>query len=220
VDGFRYPQFCALARAAEILGERWTLPLLRELLVGPQRFSDLRRRLAGISPSVLTTRLARLESLGVVRREELPPPAASTVYALTPAGLALEPVLRETMRWGMNFLGPPQPGDHMEPDWIPLTFRLFARRAGAPARSFEVRIASQPDPIRVHVRGGRGGTRVSPAGPAAELTFSASPLVVLGLASGSLDGPATLRTDGVSFEGDPDAIRDFPALFEMRAATP
>jgi DNA-binding HxlR family transcriptional regulator len=220
VDGFRYPQFCALARAAEILGERWTLPLIRELMVGPQRFSDLRRRLTGVSPSVLATRLARLEALGIVTREALPPPAASQVYALSEAGRGLEPVLRETMRWGMRFLGPPQPGDHFEPDWIPLAFRLFARKGASPARSFEVCIVAQPEPIRLHLRGGRGGTRISEAGAACDLSFSAAPLIVLGLASGSLDGPTTLRSDAVRFEGDPEAIGEFSALFDMSAAAP
>lgn len=217
MDGFRYPQFCALARAAEVLGERWTLPLARELMVGPQRFSDLRRRLPGLGSSVLATRLARLEALGIVLRKDLPPPAASTVYALTEAGHALEPVVREAMRWGVRFLGAPRPGDHVEPDWIPLALRLFARRRRTPARSYEVGVLTDGPPLRVHVRGGRGGTRVSEPGPAADLAFTAPPLVVLGLASGALDGPATLRGDGVRFEGDPMAIREFPALFEMGA---
>jgi DNA-binding HxlR family transcriptional regulator len=218
VDGFRYPQFCSLARAAEILGERWTIPLVRELMVGPQRFSDLRRRLPGLSSSVLATRLARFEALGIVARAELPPPAASSVYTLTEAGRGLEPVLREAMRWGMRFLGPPQAGDRVEPDWLPLAFRIFARKQASPARSFEVRVAAEPEPIRILVRGGRGGTRIGAAGPPVDLTFTAPAMVVLGLASGSLDGPATLRSDAVRFEGDPEAIRDFPALFEMRAS--
>ncbi len=220
MDGFRYPQFCALARAAEILGERWTLPLVRELMVGPQRFSDLRRRLPGLSSSVLATRLARFEALGIVARAELPPPAASIVYTLTEAGLGLEPVLREAMRWGVRFLGPPQAGDHFEPDWIPLAFRVFARRQASPARSFEVRVEAEPEPIRILAQGGRGGTRIGDAGRPVDLTFTASGLVVLGLASGVLDGLATLHGGSVPFDGDPEAILDFPALFEMSATTP
>jgi DNA-binding HxlR family transcriptional regulator len=220
VDGFRYAQFCPLARAAEILGERWTLPLARELMVGPQRFSDLRRRLPGLSSSVLATRLARLEALGVVTRSELPPPAASMVYTLTEAGRGLEPVLREAMRWGLRFLGAPKAGDHIEADWVPLAFRFLARKQPTPARGFEVRVRAEPEPVRVYVRGGRGGTRVGEPGGPVDLTFSAPALVVLGLASGALDGMATLHADAVRFEGDPEAIRDFPALFDMSAASP
>jgi DNA-binding HxlR family transcriptional regulator len=218
VDDFRYPQFCALARAAEVLGERWTLPLVRELMVGPQRFSDLGP--APGSPSVLATRLARFERLGIAVREVLPPPAASTVYTLTEAGRALEPVMREAMRWGSRFLGPPQKGDHFEPDWIPLAMRFFARKQPTPARRFEVRIVTKGEPLRVHVRGGRSGTQVSPPGPPVDLAFSAPPLVVLGLASGKLDGEATLSSDAVAYEGERDAIRDFPALFDMGPVSP
>src|SRR6266852_4653604 len=100
----RYDQFCALARAAEILGERWTLLIVRELLLGPRRFSDLRERLDGVSPSVLTERLGRIEKIGLVRRSVLPPPAASTVYELTEHGDALRPAVHELIRWGGRFL--------------------------------------------------------------------------------------------------------------------
>ncbi len=79
VGSFRYAQFCPLACAAEILGERWTLLILRELFVGPQRFTDLRRRLPGISSSILATRLARLEERGIVARSSLAPPTPAAL---------------------------------------------------------------------------------------------------------------------------------------------
>ncbi len=107
----RYRQFCALARAAEVIGERWTLLVVRELLLGPKRFSDLRDRLDGISPSVLTERLGRAEVLGLVRQSILPPPAASTVYELTEDGRALEPAILELIRWGGRYLLPARKGD-------------------------------------------------------------------------------------------------------------
>ena len=90
---FRYAQFCPLARAAEVVGERWTLLIARELLLGPKRFSDLREALAGVSSSVLADRLARLERRDVVAWRRLPPPAAARVYELTETGRALEPVV-------------------------------------------------------------------------------------------------------------------------------
>src|SRR5687768_10658821 len=95
-----YPQFCAVARALEILGERWTLLIVRELLLGPKRFSDLKGRLDGISSSVLTQRLSRLEGDGLVRRTYLEPPAASTVFELTQHGWSLEQPLFALIRWG------------------------------------------------------------------------------------------------------------------------
>ena len=97
---FRYAQFCALARAAEIVGERWTLLIVRDLTLGPLRFSDLRRRLKGVSPSVLSERLTQLERRGLIERRVLGPPAASTVYELSEMGRALQPAMIELTKWG------------------------------------------------------------------------------------------------------------------------
>jgi DNA-binding HxlR family transcriptional regulator len=213
VPAFRYAQYCPVARAAEVLGERWTLPLLRDLFIGPQRFSDLRRRLPGLSSSVLATRLARLEELGVVERRVLEPPAASTVYALTATGHALEPALRELMRWGLRLMGPPRPGDHIEPEWVPLTLRVFARPGATPPRSFEIEISEGSSRARVRVAGGPGGTRVGPVGEPADVRLCAPPLLALGLASGLADGATALREGRIGLEGDPAALRDLPALF-------
>ena len=101
-----YDQFCPLAKALDILGERWTLLIIRELLVGPARYSDLSNSLPGIGTNLLATRLRDLESHGLVRRRELPPPAASTVYELTEDGEELrEPVLA-LGRFGLKHLEP------------------------------------------------------------------------------------------------------------------
>ena len=97
---FRYPQYCPLARAAEVVGERWTLLVLRELLLGPRRFSDLRRALTDVSTSVLADRLARLEERGLVAHRELDPPAGAAVYELSESGQALGPALLALARWG------------------------------------------------------------------------------------------------------------------------
>jgi DNA-binding HxlR family transcriptional regulator len=89
----------------ELIGERWSLMIVRELMLGPRRFSDLRVSLPGISAKVLTERLASLEEAGVLRREKLPPPAGVQVYALTPWGLAAEPSLQELGRWAAKHSG-------------------------------------------------------------------------------------------------------------------
>ena len=114
MSGFRYPQFCPLARAAEVLGNRWSVLVLRELMLGPQRFSDLKRRLRGISTSVLAERLAALEAADVVEPSQLPPPAPARLYRLTAHGEAARPVLDALVRWGLFWLRPPEPGDHFE----------------------------------------------------------------------------------------------------------
>ena len=106
-----YDQFCPLASALDIVGERWTLLIVRELLWGPQRYSDLRRALSGIGTNLLAARLKALEGIGAIEREMLPPPAASTVYRLTEMGRGLAPVVASLARWGMQFLDEPVPED-------------------------------------------------------------------------------------------------------------
>src|SRR5215204_4849432 len=95
-----YCDGCAAAHALDLIGERWALLVVRELLLGPKRFTDLRTGLPGVSPNVLAQRLRELERAGVVRRRKLPPPAASRVYELTDWGSELEPVIIQLGRWG------------------------------------------------------------------------------------------------------------------------
>jgi DNA-binding HxlR family transcriptional regulator len=200
---FRYAQFCPLARAAEIVGERWTLLIVRELLLGPRRFSDLGPPLAGVSSSVLAERLARLEARGLVRRRELPPPAAACVYELTEAGAGLLPAVVELARWGARFLEAPRPGDHFEPAWLRLGLRAFARRGRSPARSFRVSV------------GGEAGTRIEDADAAAEVALRGDALALLGLAAGALDPREALAAGRIEVNGDAELVSDFPALFDM-----
>lgn len=96
-----YDQFCPVARSLDVLGDRWTLLVLRDLSMGRRRFTDLRTNLTGIPPNVLSQRLKRLVEHGLVTLEELPPPAARTVYALTDRGREVVPVLRALVRFGM-----------------------------------------------------------------------------------------------------------------------
>lgn len=217
---FRYEQFCPLARAAEILGERWTLLVLRELHCGPQRYSDLRRRLPGLSSSVLSQRLERLESLRLVTRETQPPPAPSTLYRLTDEGDSLRPVLRELMRFGVRHLEPPRAEDHLEPEWVPLAMESFARSGPVPRRTIAVRIPDGAREIAVRVSGGRRGTRVERSDGPADVTLRAGPLLVLGLLSGQLDAASALADGSIEVEGDAKALRDLPALFDLRDVMP
>jgi DNA-binding HxlR family transcriptional regulator len=95
-----YGDRCGIARALDFVGERWALLVVRELLLGPKRFTDLRTGLPNLSPDVLTERLRELEDAGVVARRTLAPPAASRVYELTERGRELEPILLALGRWG------------------------------------------------------------------------------------------------------------------------
>jgi DNA-binding HxlR family transcriptional regulator len=102
-----YDQYCPIAVALDVVGDRWTLLILRELHFGQRRFTDLRAALPGLAPNLLTERLRGLEQDGLVERAQLPPPAARTVYALTPQGRATAPVLQALARYGAARLGPP-----------------------------------------------------------------------------------------------------------------
>src|SRR3712207_4223782 len=100
-----YEQYCPTARALDVVGQRWTLLVIRELLLGPRRFTDLREGLPGIGPNVLAERLAQMQEDGLVRRTTRPPPAASTVYELTELGEGLRPAVQKLTKFGMTFLG-------------------------------------------------------------------------------------------------------------------
>jgi DNA-binding HxlR family transcriptional regulator len=175
-----------LARAAEVLGERWTLLIVRELLLGPKRFSDLRERLDGISPSVLTERLARVEELELVRRMVLPPPAASSVYELTEHGEALRPAVYELIRWGGRFLQPRRKGERVEPEWMRLALDALARRGASPRRRVVLRVREGRTEALVHVAGGRRGTTVSAGRGPADATLVIDVQALLAVASGRL----------------------------------
>ena len=120
----RYDQYCPIARAVQVVGERWTLLVVRELVAGPKRYTDLVAGLPGIGTNVLATRLRELEAEGVVAKYRLPPPAASQVYELTERGRGLIPVLRSLAHWGAVALGPPPPDVALEPGWLLNALRM------------------------------------------------------------------------------------------------
>jgi DNA-binding HxlR family transcriptional regulator len=122
-----YGQRCPLARALDVVGDRWALLVVRELTLGPRRYTDLLDGLPGIGTNVLATRLAGLQQAGVVTKEAVPPPTAVTVYRLTEAGEALEPALAALTRWGTAHGRSPADGDALRPGWL-----LMRVRAAAP----------------------------------------------------------------------------------------
>ena len=113
----RYGQACAIARALDVLGERWSLLLVRELTLGPRRYRDLATGLPGIPSHILAVRLKDLQAAGVITRRTLPAPTDVTVYELTGAGRALQPALKELLEWGLRYGPEPSPGDAAQPSW-------------------------------------------------------------------------------------------------------
>lgn len=212
---FRYPQFCALARAAEVVGERWTLLIVRELLLGPRRFSDLRERLDGISASVLTERLTRLEAGGLVVRRALERPAPAVVYELSEAGHGLQPAVSALLRWGARFLLPTRPRERVEADWLRLALSACARREPTPEGAFVLRIRDRRLEVLLSVVGGPGGTRVSDHIEPAAVTVTADPATLWAVISGTVSARAALRERRVEVIGDAQALEALPALFEV-----
>jgi DNA-binding HxlR family transcriptional regulator len=151
-----YGDRCGIARALDVVGERWALLVVRELLLGPKRFTDLRAGLPNVGPDMLAQRLRELEAAGIVRRATLPPPAASKVYELTPRGAELEPVVLALGRWGS---AAPVPEDAaMGIDAFVIALKTLYAPDGRGGR-FELRLGDQaftlePDGAALRVRRG------------------------------------------------------------------
>ncbi len=221
---FRYDQFCPVARATEILGQRWTLLILRDLFSsGDQRFSDLRTRLPGISSSVLSERLCYLEEQGVIERHDLPPPAASTVYSLTDAGRALRPAMIEVVRWGMRFMAASRPDDYFDPYWLPIGIEAAARREPVPALRIQLCVRTDAAPIELSICGGPDGTRVAPGrAPADEVDseLDADGRAAIMIAAGVLSLAQAEAAGLASVSGDRSMVERLPDLFDVPIATP
>ena len=146
-----YEQYCAVARGLDVIGDRWTLLLVRDLLLGPKRYKDLLSGLPGIGTNLLADRLKELEAAGLIERTVLPPPAGSAVYQLTETGQSLETVMTALGRWGARFLGPPKKTDVMVPRAYFVAMRgVFSPEPAAGITlTYEVRIGDLVFEVRV-----------------------------------------------------------------------
>jgi DNA-binding HxlR family transcriptional regulator len=199
-----YGDACAIARALDVVGERWALLVVRELLLGPQRFSDLRRALPGASSNLVADRLRELAGRGVIGRRTLPAPASSRVYELTEWGRDLEPILLALGDWGMHVPLPPTPAT-LSATSVVLFLRSSARPdPQAPPATCRLQLDDRVWTIRteagrLHVRPGE------PASPDASLRADPATLNALLEASRKLDDAVS---DGsVVAAGDLSALR-------------
>jgi DNA-binding HxlR family transcriptional regulator len=135
----RYDVYCPVAHALGLVGERWALLVVLELMSGPKRYTDLVAGLPGIGTNILAGRLRDLEAGGIVTKRTLPPPAASRVYELTEYGRALRPVIRELALWGARSLGPPSDGGELFPGWLRNALDTVLAPLAPPGR-FEFRV--------------------------------------------------------------------------------
>jgi DNA-binding HxlR family transcriptional regulator/putative sterol carrier protein len=208
-----YCDGCAAAHALDIIGERWALLVVRELLLGPKRFTDLRAGLPAVSPNVLAQRLRELERAGVLRRRKLPPPAASKVYELTEWGMELEPVIVRLGRWGAR--SPSKPRDAaLGVDSLVLSFRtMFApHTAEGHGASYELRLGED---VFVAVVGdgrfeiARGGAEK------ADATIETDAATLAALVYEGRELAEALRAGEVKIEGDEAAVERFVRLFPL-----
>lgn len=207
-----YNQFCALASALDIVGERWNLLIVRELLAGPRRYKDLIDGLPGVSTNLLAERLKDLEGIGIIRRCVLPPPAGSTVYELTPLGEALETSMIELGKWGSRFL-PPSCDEVNLPSIgaISLALKAFFRPEPAQDINATYELHLDQEVLYVNVSGGeikvhQGQFRKPDA------VFYTNMQVFVALFTGQIDPDEAVSSNFLRIDGDPDALKRFLSL--------
>jgi DNA-binding HxlR family transcriptional regulator len=198
-----YRDACAIARALDVVGERWALLVVRELLLGPQRFSDLRQALPGASSNLVTDRLRELDARGVVSRRKLPPPAGSWVYELTPWGRRLEPVLLALGDWAMDVPLPP------EATLSATSVLLFLRGTARPDPRLTYRVELDGRVWTVR----RGA--VEPGEPASpDASLRTDPRTLNDLLGGTITLGAAIAQGSAFAEGAPSALRQLFAASE------
>jgi DNA-binding HxlR family transcriptional regulator len=208
-----YGDACRFAGALDLIGERWALLIVRELLLGPKRFTDLRAGLPGASPNILSERLRELEQGGVVRRRTLPPPLTARVYELTEWGEELEPVVTRLGAWGARSPIPPA-STRIGTDSIVLALRsLFdPERAGDLSASYEMRVDDEP--FRVTISGGElelaRGEVESPLA-----TFAGEAAAIAALLTGEIGLDAAIESGAVALDGSRREAKRFLRMFPL-----
>jgi len=202
-----YGQHCTVARALDVVGERWTLLVVRELSTGPKRFKDLLGGLPGIGTNLLAARLKRLEAEGIVGRATLPPPAGSNVYELTVLGKELEPVLVALSRWGARLLDDPGEDNEVRAGWAAVALRSAVPEGASDGRpgtygfridgeAFHLRVGSE----EVEVRQG--------SAPDHDLLVQGDAGTLLAVASGRLSPEEAVQSGALKVEEEREGDRE------------
>jgi DNA-binding HxlR family transcriptional regulator len=200
-----YNEYCAIAKSLDVVGDRWTLLIVRELaLRGACRYTDLRNGLPGIASNLLAERLRELEQADVIVREDAPPPIATALFRLTARGEQLRPVLEDLIRWGLPLMAEPKPDDAFRSHWVAWALELMLTDRQPDASPVTVVLQMGDQPIVIETRDGAIHTRLGPA-DGADATLTGPPKPVLGLLLGLL-GPAAAKASGIDFQGDPSIL--------------
>ncbi|WP_331722887.1 winged helix-turn-helix transcriptional regulator [Nocardia sp. NBC_00511] len=208
-----YHQYCATARTLDVVGERWTLLLVRELLTGPKRFGDLQRNLRGLGTGLLAARLKHLEQQGIVRKTVLPPPARTAAYVLTAAGDELVPVVLSLAQWGMRWaMADPRDDETFEPGWAVLGLKArFDRGAATGIQAVcEFRIGDEVFHARIH-----DCTIETNYGPAQQPDFvlTTDYRTFRDIAASRTTLTQAVATQQAAIEGDGTLLRQLSSLF-------
>ncbi|MBA2681425.1 MAG: winged helix-turn-helix transcriptional regulator [Ktedonobacteraceae bacterium] len=213
-----YHQYCPVAHALDLVGDRWTLLIIRDLLIGPKRFVDLQTGLPGLGTNILTARLKWLEQNGVIARRFLPPPAASTVYELTPYGLKLEESLTALAHWGAESLGSLQPDQIIEPDAVMMAlYGLFkSSRELEGSAIYEIHCEDERFPRVFSVRVHEKSVEVTQGGATApDVVIRLHVETLYALSGQQMSLQEALAHDKVSLEGSAQATTSLINLLDQ-----
>lgn len=213
-----YKQYCGLAYALDMVGERWTILIIRELIAGPRRYKDLLAGLPGISTNLLASRLRSLEERGLAIQRVLPPPAGSTVYELTSLGLKLEATLIELGKWGSQFV-PPSPEDTalLNVGSYALTLKTFFRPALAQETEETYELHIDEEVMQVQISLGEIEVQQGTAWKA-DAIFYTDIATYLRLLTGQIAAETAVSNQSIHIEGEPDSLQRFLNLCGLPAA--
>ena len=208
-----YGQYCGFARALEMVGERWAMLVVRDLLVGPKRFTDLHHGLPGIPTNILTARLKELEEAGVVRRRVLPPPERSVIYELTEYGAELEDVVVHLGRWGAKSLGEPRRDETVTADSLVVALRtIFHPEASRGTRiGYELRVGDIV--INACVQNKKAEVAKGPL-PKPDLVIEAGPAIKK-LLAGEVSPAEAIKSGSIHITGKREFLERFAEMFHI-----
>lgn len=204
-----YHQYCGIAYALDIVGERWTLLIIRELMLGPRRYKDLLDGLPGIGTNLLSDRLKKLMNYDVIRQRDLPPPAASTVYELTGSGRDLESALIALGDWGSRYLGTPDEEDTFNPRWLLLALDYSFLPEKTEGVNAVIEFEIDGEALYAHIKDGTIETRQG-RHPEADLTITADNRSFLKLVSGGEHAPDL----DITLDGDESLLDKLSEWFD------
>jgi DNA-binding HxlR family transcriptional regulator/putative sterol carrier protein len=213
VSGRSYGQYCGLAAAMDLLGERWTMLILRELALGPKRYSDLLERLPGIGTNLLAARLKALEAAGVVHRAE------ASGYALTPRGEELRPALDALARWGWALLPDPPEAGSVRAAWAAVLMRAELEASGGPGVAAIVDFDVGGERFWLRADGERADLRDGPAPVRADVTARCDLPTFTALAVGRTDAREAIRSGTLKIEGDRRLLEQLLRRFRLPVRT-